>query len=83
MQKNLFFAAVAVVCVSLFSSCGTCKKDEAAKPTTEQAPVEAPKEESKEVAQAATTEAPVQTAQAEATAPVAEQTATPATEQKA
>lgn len=78
MQKNLFFAAVAVVCVSLFSSCGTCKKDEAAAPTTEQtqAPVEAPKE----VAQAeapATTEAPAQTAQAEVPA------TTPATEQKA
>ena len=81
MQKNLFFAAVAVVCVSLFSSCGTCKKDEAAKPTTEQAPVEAPKaEETKDVAQAEA--APAQTAQAEA-APVAEATPAPATEQKA
>lgn len=77
MQKNLFFAAVAVATVSLFASCGTCKKEEAAKPATEQtAPVEAPKAEAKDVAQAPAAEAVQTTAQA---TPAAE----PATEQKA
>lgn len=81
MKKNLLLVAVAVATVSLLSSCGTCKKEEATAPVTEQvAPAEAPKAE--EVAQnvtPATTEATAQTAQNEA--PAAE--AKPATEAKA
>lgn len=65
MQKNLLLSLVGVVCLALFSSCGTvCKKDEAAKPTTEQAAPAADQKDAKgEVAQADQTAAPAATEQ--------------------
>jgi hypothetical protein len=78
MQKNIFSCALGVVVLSLFCSCGTCKKEEVKVDAKDQAQVE---QIEKKIEAEVNTSKEVASAAPQAEVPVDSSAATPATEE--